>query len=212
MPAFTTDGLILKRSNFGEADRILTVLTNRFGKISIIARGVRKITSRRAGNIEVLNLVKLHLFKAKSYTLTEAEAQETFATLKENLVLSTVAFHVIELVDRLVPEEQKNEKLFDLTVGVLKILEENPRQIFLRAFEVKLLGLLGFWGTNAVKDLEYETQYLLSELANQTWEEIGKMELSQQQAVALERFLRYYTERVLESPLKSASVMEKLKA
>jgi len=212
MPAYTTDGLILKRSNFGEADRILTVLTNRFGKISVIARGVRKITSRRAGNIEVLNLVKLHLFKAKSYTLTEAEAQETFAKLKESLLLSTVAFHVIELIDRLVPEGQKNEKLFDLSVSVLKILEENPRQIFLRAFEVKLLGMLGFWGRKAVQGLDYDLQYLLDQLEKNSWQEIEKMELNPQQAVALERFLRYYTERVLESPLKSASVMEKLKA
>src|SRR5258708_11287786 len=102
MPAVTTQGLILKRSNFGEADRVITALTDRYGKISIIAKGVRKITSRRAGNIEVLNLVKLHLFKARSYTLSEAESIQTFPTIKENLTLSTTAFHVIELVDRLV--------------------------------------------------------------------------------------------------------------
>jgi len=211
MPAFTTDGLILKRSNFGEADRVITTLTNRFGKISLIARGVRRIKSRRAGNVEVLNLVKLHLFKAKSYTLTEAESIETFPKLKENLVLSTVGFHIIELVDRLVPIEQKNARLFDLTVAVLKILEESPRQIFIRAFEVKLLGILGFWGRGAVRDLDYDLQYLLSELANSSWEEIEKMEINQAQAMALEKFLRYYTEKILEAPLKSASVMEKLK-
>src|SRR3989344_2903487 len=99
MPALTTEGLILKRKNFGEADRVLTVLTPRLGKISIIARGVRKITSRRAGNIEVLNRTKLHLFKGKNYTLTEAESLETFNKLKSNLTLSTVALHIIELVD-----------------------------------------------------------------------------------------------------------------
>src|SRR5437773_1848962 len=133
MPAVTTEGLILKRKDFGEADRVLTVLTQRYGKISVIAKGVRKITSRRAGNIEVLNLVKLHLFKAKNYNLSEAESIETFQKLKGNLTLSTTSFHIIELVDRLVPEEQKNERLFDLVVAVLKVLVENPRQIFVRA-------------------------------------------------------------------------------
>jgi recombinational DNA repair protein (RecF pathway) len=212
MPAYTTDGLILKRKNFGEADRVVTALTNRFGKISIIARGVRKITSRRAGNIEVLNLVKLHLFKAKSYTLTEAESIETFSKLKENLILSTTAFHVIELIDRLIPEDQKNERLFDLTTAVLKILQENPRQIFLRAFEVKLLAMLGFWGPNAVQDLDYETSYLLDQLEHSSWSEIAKMELKGEQALNLERVMRFYIEKILESSSKSWRVMEKLKA
>jgi DNA repair protein RecO (recombination protein O) len=211
MPAVATVGLILKRRDFGEADRVLTVLTQRYGKISVIAKGVRKITSRRAGNIEVLNLVKLHMFKAKSYTLSEAEAVETFDELKTNLTLSTTAFHIIELIDRLVPEEQKNERLFDLAVAILKILEENPRQIFVRAFEVKILGILGFWGHETIEELDHESAYLLDQLEKNSWEEIGKLELKQEQAIALERVLRYYIERILESGLRSAKVMDKLK-
>src|SRR3989338_10556742 len=130
MPAVTTEGLRLKMSNFGEADRVITVLTDRFGKISVVAKGVRRITSRRSGNVELLNRVKLHLFKAKNYTLTEAESIETFAKIKENLTLSTTAFHVIELVDRLTREEQKNIQIYSLTVSILQILEKNPRQIY----------------------------------------------------------------------------------
>ena len=63
MPSVTVEGLILKRANFGEADRMLTILTKNLGKISVVARGVRKITSRRAGNVELLNLVKIGLKK-----------------------------------------------------------------------------------------------------------------------------------------------------
>ncbi len=225
MPTVTTEGLILKRKDFGEADRVLTALCRRFGKISIIARGVRKVTSRRAGNVEVLNLVKMHLFKSRNYTLTEAEALETFPRIKDNLTLSASAFHIIELVDRLVPEGEKNERIFDLTVAVLKALEENPRQIFIRAFEVKLLTLLGFWAEGAVspdligaKDLDYQNHprsnrglYLLELLSEKSWEEIAKMELSADEAIELERVLRYYIERILESSLKSAKVLEKLR-
>lgn len=211
MPAVTTEGLILKRSNFGEADRVLTVLTDRFGKISVIARGVRKITSRRAGNIEVLNRVKLHLFKSKSYTLSEAESIQTFDRLKENLTLSTTAFHIIELINRLTPEEQKNPRLYNLTVAILQILEKNPRQIFVRAFEVKLLVILGFWSVDAIKDLDSETRILLHRLEFSSWEEIETMEINQDQAIALERILRYYLEKILESSLKSVKVMSKLK-
>ncbi|EKD90533.1 MAG: hypothetical protein ACD_31C00002G0032 [uncultured bacterium] len=211
MPAVTTEGLILRRSNFGEADRVLTVLTDRYGKISVIARGVRKITSRRAGNIEILNRVKLHLFKAKSYTLSEAESIETFQVVKDNLTLATTAFHILELVDRLVVEEQRNPQVYSLTVAVLHLLEKNPRQIFIRAFEVKLLSVLGFWSIDAIKDLSNDQKILLMKLEEFSWDQIEEMEILSEQAVALERILRYYMERILESKLKSVNVMKELK-
>lgn len=210
MGAVTSEGLILKRKDFGEADRVLTVLTPRFGKISVIAKGVRRITSRRAGNIEVLNRVKLHLFKAKNYNLQEAESIETFAILKENLTLSTTAFHIIELVDRLVPEEQTNFQLYERVVSVLQILEKNPRQIFIRAFEVKILSLLGFWSIEAIGGLPPAQKELLERLEFESWGEIEKINLDEGQAIALERILRYYIEKVLEGKLKSIRVFKKI--
>lgn len=221
MPSLTTEGLILKRVNFGEADRVLTVLTDRLGKISVIARGVRKITSRRAGNIELLNRVKLHLFKTKNYTLTEAESLETFKGLKNNLSLSTVAFHILELIDRLVPEGQRNPNLYHLVVAVLQILEKNPRQIFIRAFEVKLLSMLGF-ATFQASTSEVSTQIhlggvhtkvkqVLQKLEISSWEEIGRFAINKEQAIELEKILRYYIERILESELRSVEVLKKLK-
>lgn len=214
MPSLITEGLIIKRHNFGEADRILTVLTDRYGKISVVARGVRKITSRRAGNIELLNLVKLHLFKAKSYTLTEAESISTFPKLKQNLVLTTSAFHILELIDRLVAEGQPHRDLFDLTVAMLKLLERNPRQILLRAYEVKTLSILGFWGIRAIRELgevDPKIEQLLNTLESSSWTEISLLTLSEAEAVALERLLRYYIEKILESDLKSVKVMRDIR-
>lgn len=211
MPAFTTEGIILKRINFGEADRVLTVLTDRFGKISVIAKGVRRITSRRAGNIEVLNRVKLHIFKAKSYTLSEAESVETFAGIKNNLTLSTYAFHILELVDRLVPEEQKNPQVYSLVLEILELLKNNPRQIFIRAFEIKLLSQLGFWSTSAIPSLRDESKELLEKLQYSSWTQIEGMDLKEEDAIDLERIMRYYIERILESSLKSSQVLRKIK-
>jgi len=212
MPSLTTEGIILKRTNFGEADRVLTVLTDRFGKITITARGVRRITSRRAGNVELLNRVKLHLFKGKSYTLTEAEAIDTHQELKKNLTLSTLAFHIIELVDRLTPENQKNASIYYLTLQTLKVLEENPRQIFIRAFEVKILTLSGFWSIDEAGDINPEVRGLLIELEQKDFPQIAEMELTREQAIALERVLQYFTEKVLEGSLKSMNVMKQLRS
>ena len=211
MPTVTTEGLILRRVNFGEADRILTVLTDRYGKISVTARGVRKITSRRAGNIEVLNRVKRHLFKSKSYTLTEAESIETFQSIKDNLTLSTYAFHILELIHRLVPEEQRNPNIYALVLEILELLKSSPRQIFIRAFEVKLLTQLGFYSPDALKDMKNATKEVLDKLQYSSWEEIGELKIQEEQAIELERVLRYYIERILEGSLKSVQVMNKLK-
>ena len=211
MPAVSTEGLILKRINFGEADRVVTVLTDRYGKISTIARGVRKITSRRAGNIEVLNRVKLHLFKSRSYTLTEAESIDTYQKIKGSLTLSTYAFHIMELIDRLVPEEQKNPNIYSLVLETLEFLKKSPRQIFIRRFEVKLLSYLGFWSIDAFKDLGVLTREILEKLQYAPWQEIGDLTIQEEEAIDLERVLRYYIERILEGKLKSAQVLRRLR-
>src|SRR3989304_6032467 len=99
-----TEGIIIKRKNFGEADRMLTVLTPRHGKIKIIAKGVRKISSRRSSHVELLNLSILTLHEGKILILTEAETLNHFQDLKDNLKKSGLAFYLCELVDGLLPE------------------------------------------------------------------------------------------------------------
>ncbi len=210
MASLVVLGIVLKRHNFGEADRVMTVLTDRLGKITVIARGVRKITSRRAGNVEILNYVRLGLFKGKGFTLTEAEAIETFPKIKDNLTLSSTAFHVIELVDRLTVEEQSNPQIFDLVLATLKILEKNPRQLFIRAYEVKLLRLLGFMSADTL-DIEPSLGLLLQNLEDESWAEISKLNITGSEAEALEEFMRMSIERILESKLKSSDVYRKMK-
>lgn len=221
MASLTLEAIILKRSNFGEADRVLTVLTKNLGKITVIARGVRKITSRRAGNVELLNLVKLGLFKGKGYTLTEAESIETFPRIKSNLAVSTAGFHILELSNKFLPENDPNFRVYDLIVETLKKLEEKPRKLILRAFEVKFLCILGFFNFQLdnpglsskfqLGDVNRDLKKILAKLENSSWDEIEELALSKDKAVALEKILRYYIEQILESRLKSYDVMEQLK-
>jgi DNA repair protein RecO (recombination protein O) len=211
MAVFATEGIILKRSNYGEADRVLTVFTPYKGKIRVVAKGVRRIKSRRAGNVELLNRVKLHLYQGMGApVLTEADSIETYAILKENLTLSSYASHVAEITDRLLPEDQPNPGVYQLFAAILGILEKNPRQIFIRAYEVKLLTELGFWSTSQIQTSREMTE-LLTRLQMSTWDQIAEIEIDQAQAVELERILRFYIERLLESPLKSVEVIQQIK-
>ncbi len=211
MPMSTIEGIILKRKNYGEADRILTILTPYRGKISIVAKGVRRITSRRAGSVEVLNRVTLHVFQGKGLPiLTEAQSINTFPKIKDDLILSTYGSHLIELVDRLIPDQQINLNAYNLILTALTFLEESPRQIWVRAFEIKLLSDLGFYSSKEVETTP-EMKNLLNKLLNLPWVEIAKIKLNSESALELERILRYYIEKILESPLRSVQVMEKIK-
>lgn len=194
MLGFKTEGIILKRRNLGEADRILTVFSLHRGKISVLAKGVRRITSRRAGNVELLNRVMMYLHPGKNFLiLTEAIALDTFAKLKEDLTLSTYAFHILELTDKLTAENQENRVLYEHLVEVLKRLSRNPRQILVRAYEAKILTNLGFSNF---------------ELANLSWDGIEKMKVTEKQALELEQVLRYTVERVIEGHLKSRKFLK----
>ncbi len=211
MPVGTTEGIIIKRSNFGEADRILTIVTPFKGKIRAIAKGVRRITSRRGGNVELLNKVKLQIFEGKGLPiLTEAEALETFPKIKNDLLLSSYASYILELTERLLPEEEANPAVYHLLASILGLLEANPRQIFIRAYEVKLLSVLGFWSIKQI-NVSSELEKLLEKLQQGSWEEINEIKIGKEQALELERVLRYYIEKVLESSLRSVKIIQKLK-
>ena len=145
--SFKTEGIIIKRRNFGEADRILTVFTKRLGKIQVKAVGVRRITSRRSPHVELLNLSALTLHKGKSLPiLTEAQTIEDFSLIKDSLIKVGFAYHICELVDGLCPENQENGRVFDLLSEVLFRLEhEEDIASVIHEFEVELLTILGYY-------------------------------------------------------------------
>lgn len=146
MHSFRTEAIIIKRKNFGEADRILTVFTKNHGKIKIIAKGVRKISSRRSPHVELLNLSILNLYPGKMMILTEAETLYHHSGLKNDLQKSGFAFYICELVDGLLPENQENFQVYNLIKNTLFNLENtNNGRLLISKFEQELLTLLGFW-------------------------------------------------------------------
>ncbi|MBI2196529.1 DNA repair protein RecO [Candidatus Daviesbacteria bacterium] len=221
MQGIKVEGIILKRRNLGEADRILTVFSLQKGKISVLAKGVRRIHSRRAGNVELLNRVLLYLHQAKTFLiLTEASSLDTFQRLKEDLTLSTYAFHIIELVDKLTAENQENKGMYEHLVNVLQRLSRNPRQILVRAFEAKILSSLGFATFRSSTPgmsiqihpggVNTNIKNLLEKLETSSWDEIEKTEIHEKEALELERTLRYHVERVIEGRLKSRQLLKKI--
>lgn len=210
MHGIKVEGVILKRRNLGEADRILTVFSYQRGKITVLAKGVRRITSRRSGNVELLNRAVMYLHPAKNFLiLTEASSLSTYQKLKDDLILSTYAFHIIELMDKLTAENQESRILYEHLVNVLQRLSRNPRQILIRAFEAKILSNQGFVNFRDFREFG-ELREILKKIETASWDEIEKIQLSEKEALELEQVLAYHIERVIEGQLKSRQLLKKI--
>ena len=141
MRSVTVEGIIIKRKSLGEADRILTIFTQKFGKVKVLAKGVKRITSRRGPNVELFNQVQISIHQGKTFDiLTEAQVLNTFPKLRKNLDLVGLAFHVCEIVDGLCPEHQSHPKIYEMMLQVLKELDHG----LIHSFERNLLQELGY--------------------------------------------------------------------
>ncbi|MFH1833051.1 MAG: DNA repair protein RecO [Candidatus Levyibacteriota bacterium] len=157
MRNFKTEGIVIKRRNFGEADRILTVFTKRRGKIQIKALGVRKITSKRSPHVELLNYSSFSLHQGRSLPiLTEAQTLEDFSQIKDSLIKVGFCYHICELIDGLCPENQENSMVFPFLLATLKRLSNQEKIVeIIHEFEINLLVHLGYYKHSALnKDFD----------------------------------------------------------
>ncbi len=140
------DAVILRHSDYGEADRLLTLFTREAGKLRAIAKGVRKMQSRKAGHLEPFTQVTLMLAQGHDlWIVTQAEATELFQPLRENLTLIGYAGYVVELLDRFTYEEGQNWQLYQLLVETLGRLASEPDPFVpIHYYEMRMLDLMGF--------------------------------------------------------------------
>lgn len=142
---YRTEAIILRRSDFGEADRLLTLFTPRHGKLRVLAKGARKTTSRRAGHVELFNRAELQLATGRSLDIvTDAQIIDAYKQLHEDLPRLSYAYYIAELVDKLTGEEE-NRPVYDLLVEAFHTINTSPTlDLAARYFELHLLNLLGY--------------------------------------------------------------------
>lgn len=149
MRSYRVEGIVLKRRNFGEADRILTILSRESGKIVVKAPGVRRIKSRRSPHIELLNLSQFTLYKSSRTFMpivTEAQILEDFSSIKSDLRKIGLALYICELINGLCADNQENRAVFFHLKSILSELAKTLDTLSLiRKFEKDLLTTLGFW-------------------------------------------------------------------
>src|SRR5512138_3820166 len=145
--SFRVDAVVLRHSDYGEADRLLTLFTRQLGKTRGLAKGARKIASRKAGHIEPFTHVRLQLAKGRDILLiTQADTVDAYLPLREDLVLTGQASYVLELLDRFTYEDEiENAALFRLLTDTLsRLASKADPWLVIRYYEIRLLDHLGF--------------------------------------------------------------------
>jgi DNA repair protein RecO (recombination protein O) len=177
--SFRVEAVVLRHSEWGEADRLLTLFTQELGKVRALAKGARKPRSRKAGHLEPFTHSSLQLARGRELLLvTQADTIDPYTALRDDLMLTTHAAYAVELLDRFTYEEGENRPLYRLLVDTLGRLNScaeqamigNPIEpdVIIRYYEMRLLDLVGFRPqlfqcANGGEEIQPEDQFFSAE-------------------------------------------------
>lgn len=150
-------GIIINRSIVKDADRFLTIYTKEEGKLSVYAKGVRSLKSKRAPQLDLFSHIKFELIeKNNRWTLTSVELLHNHHQSKTKLSDISRLFQIGELVDLLTPEQDPHIEVYDLLQTALLNLSRFETPLYLFRFKKKLLHLLGY-GLSTQNQTELDT-------------------------------------------------------
>ena len=138
--------MVIRRARLREADRVITFFTLELGKVSAIAKSVRKARSSLAGHLETLTCTNITLARGKSLdTIIGSQTLSPYLSIRNSLERTAYAFYFTELVYHFTSEEQPNRPLFGLLTETLELLGDcvNP-ELLARYFELNLLKNVGY--------------------------------------------------------------------
>ena len=145
--SYSDEGIVLARRNFGEADRILSIYTKSHGRISAVAKGIRRLTSKKRGHLEVFSHIKFQIADGKGMgILTEVETLNNFGIIRKDLKKVSLTYYFTEVVGKITHEHERNDGIFELILNYLEKLQFETRLRSLRLnFILELLTITGFW-------------------------------------------------------------------
>jgi DNA repair protein RecO (recombination protein O) len=139
---FRDAGVVVRTIKLGEADRIISVITEGHGKVRAVAKGVRKTKSRFGGRLEPLRHLDLQFYEGRGDLdiVTQAETRDFWPTIRNDLDRLGKAMTLAEAVDQVCQEGQSDPVLYRMLVGGLQALDEADSAMMVPAFLLKLLA------------------------------------------------------------------------
>jgi DNA repair protein RecO (recombination protein O) len=144
---FRTDAIILRRQDFKEYDRLVTLFTPEYGKFTVVAKGVRRPTGRNTGHVELFTCTRMLIARGRDLgVLNQSEMTDSFLTIREDLERAAYAHHVVELLDRFTEPEEAHPELYGLLLDTIARIADRAAdlRIVARHYELSLLALVGF--------------------------------------------------------------------
>jgi DNA repair protein RecO (recombination protein O) len=146
MGLYRDEGIVLRTHKLGEADRIVSILTRRHGKVRAVAKGVRKTKSKFGARMEPPTHLQLQLYEGRSelHIIDQAETIDHFRAIRDDLDRLTRAVSMLEAADQLGLDGEPNAALYQMLLGALRALAGHSGPLVLPAFFLKVLALEGF--------------------------------------------------------------------
>src|SRR5689334_11305024 len=128
MPLYKEQGIVLRATKLGEADKIVTILTQGSGKVRAVAKGIRRTQSRFGARLEPFTHVSLLCYQGRNLdTVTQAEILSPFRALRTDLDLIAAGETMLEAADKVAEDHERNVRLFLLLLNGLRALDDQPR-------------------------------------------------------------------------------------
>lgn len=150
---FSVIGIVLKRVNVGETDRIINILTQEFGKITVVAKGVRKMSSSKRAYLEPGNIIKAFCIETKSLPiLTQASLIQDCSAMRQNLSTYRSLTQLLEIFEKLFVEMELETETFHYALLLRKqIVAGKAPASFVREILGNIIVQLGFQHPNESK-------------------------------------------------------------
>ncbi len=142
---YVTDAIVLSRFELGEADRVLTVLTPEYGKLRIIAKGVRRQKSRLGGSLEPFAELRIALTQGRTFQhVTQVSVEHAWLRMRDSLESAATAWYLAELAERSSEDGGVAEPLYTLLRRAYELLDSGmaPGRVA-RWYEMRLADELG---------------------------------------------------------------------
>jgi DNA repair protein RecO (recombination protein O) len=147
---YRTLGFVFKKEERGEADQVFKVFSKDFGRVEILGKGIRKISSKLRSGMEIFYLSEIEFVQGKIYkTLTDALLIEKFKNLRKSFKRLSIAYQICEVLDKFIKGEERDERIWNLILETFKNLN-NPNLQFAVCnlqyyyFFWNLISFLGF--------------------------------------------------------------------
>jgi len=161
-----TNAFVLKKKSLLGQDLLVLLFTEEFGKIAVMAKGAKKITSRRLPHLETGNLIKAHINKRmERWYLAQTELISGFVKLKKDEKKVNALYQFFFVLGKLLPEDQEEKKIYSLTKSFfIKLSSSAFSEQFIDVFFRKLLISLGYEKSDSESG---DIRYRISELINE---------------------------------------------